>query len=139
MATPTRVLITGCRGQLGRDLMAGLGALAPNLQAASQATIVVIWPLILPMLFVVSLIEDTHGPLATAFSLFPLTSPVAMIVRLTVGGVPVWQPILAAGLLLFTAIIVVRAVAAMFHAQTLLSGKPFSVRAYYLALLRERS
>jgi hypothetical protein len=62
-----------------------------------------------------------------------------MIVRLAVGGVPAWQPPLAAGLLLIAAVIIVRAVAAMFHAQTLLSGKPFSVRAYYLTLLRQRS
>jgi ABC-2 type transport system permease protein len=116
-------------------LMAGLGALAPNLQAASQATIMVIWPLILPMLFVVSLIEDTHGPLATGFSLFPLTAPVAMITRLAVGGVPPWQPFLSAGLLLITAILAVRAVGAMFQAQTLLSGQSLSVRAYYRALL----
>jgi ABC-2 type transport system permease protein len=121
------------------SLMAGLGALAPNLQAASQATIVVIWPLILPMLFIVGLVEDTHGLMATAFSLFPLTSPVAMIVRLAVGGVPVWQPFLAAGLLFIAAVLIVRAVAAMFHAQTLLSGRPFSVRTYYLALLRHGS
>jgi ABC-2 type transport system permease protein len=117
------------------SLMAGLGALAPNLQAASQATFMVIWPLVLPMLFVVSLIEDTHGALATGFSLFPLTAPVAMITRLAVGGVPLWQPVLSAGLLLITAILTIRAVSAMFHAQTLLSGQPLSVRAYYRALL----
>jgi ABC-2 type transport system permease protein len=117
------------------SLMAGLGALAPNLQAASQATIVVIWPLILPMLFIVSLVEDTHGALATGFSLFPLTAPVAMVVRLAVGGVPAWQPVLAVGLLLVTAFFIVRAVAAMFHAQTLLSGQTLSVRGYYQALL----
>lgn len=117
------------------SLMAGLGALAPNLQAASQATIVVIWPLILPMMFFVSLIEDTHGTLATAFSLFPLTAPVAIVTRLAVGGVPTWQPVLAAVLLMITAVIIIRAVAAMFHAQTLLSGQPLSVRAYYRALL----
>jgi ABC-2 type transport system permease protein len=117
------------------SLMAGLGALSPNLQAASQATFMVIWPLILPMVFVVSLIEDTHGALATGFSLFPLTAPVAMVTRLAVGGVPLWQPVLSAALLLITAILTVRAVGAMFHAQTLLSGQSLSIRAYYRALL----
>jgi ABC-2 type transport system permease protein len=95
----------------------------------------VIWPLILPMVFVVSLIEDTHGALATGFSLFPLTAPVAMVTRLAVGGVPLWQPVLSAALLLITAILTVRAVGAMFHAQTLLSGQSLSIRAYYRALL----
>jgi hypothetical protein len=46
----------------------------------------------------------------------------------TVGGVPFWQPLLAAGLLVLTAILVVRAVAGMFHAHNLLSGQSFSAR-----------
>ncbi|NIN63315.1 MAG: DUF3995 domain-containing protein, partial [Anaerolineae bacterium] len=68
-------------------------------------------------------------------SLFPLTSPIAMIMRLTIGGVPLWQPLLAAGLLVLTAILVVRAVAGMFHAQNLLSGQSFSARRFASALL----
>jgi ABC-2 type transport system permease protein len=120
------------------SLMAGLGALVPNLREASQAVIVVIWPLILPMLFIVSLIEHTHGPLATVFSLFPLTAPVSMVARLAVGGVPWWQPWLAAALLLVTAVLIVRSIAGLFHAQTLLSGQPFSVKDFYRALIVAR-
>jgi ABC-2 type transport system permease protein len=116
------------------SLMAGLGALVPNLREASQAVIVVIWPLLLPMFFIISLIEHTHDALAIAFSLFPLTAPVAMVARLAAGGVPWWQPCLSAALLLTTAFFVVRAVAGLFHAQTLLSGQPFSVRQFYRAL-----
>jgi ABC-2 type transport system permease protein len=117
------------------SLMAGLGALAPNLQAASQAVFVVIWPLIIPLFFFVSLIEDTYGALATGLSLFPLTAPVAMVTRLVVGDVPLWQPALATVLLVIAAALIIRAVAAMFHAQTLLSGQPFSARRYLRALL----
>jgi ABC-2 type transport system permease protein len=117
------------------SLMAGLGALAPTLQAASQAVFLVIWPLLIPMFLFVSLIEDTYGQLATGLSLFPLTAPVAMMTRLVVGGIPLWQPVLAAVLLAFTAVLIIRAVAAMFHAQTLLSGQPFSARRYLRALL----
>jgi ABC-2 type transport system permease protein len=120
------------------SLMAGLGALVPNLREASQAVIVVIWPLLLPMFFIVSLIERTHDALATAFSLFPLTAPVAMVARLAVGGVPWWQPWLAAVLVLITAVLIVRSVAGLFHAQTLLSGQPFSVRDFYRALIVAR-
>jgi ABC-2 type transport system permease protein len=81
------------------------------------------------------LTEEPHGMVATGLSLFPLTSPVLMIMRLTIGGVPVWQPPLAAGLLALTAVFVVRLVARMFHAQNLLSGQSFSVRRFYGALL----
>jgi len=117
------------------SLMAGLGALVPNLKEASQAVILVIWPLIIPMLLLSVLIEKTHGPIAIGLSLFPLTAPVAMMTRLAAGGVPFWQPALAAGLLLLTAIVIVRSVARMFRAQTLLSGQEFSARRFFSALL----
>jgi ABC-2 type transport system permease protein len=115
--------------------LAGLGALSPNLQEASQATILVIWPMLIPLFFIVSLIEKTHGALAVGLSLFPLTAPAAMMARLAVGGVPLWQPVLAAALMLVAAAIVIRAVAAMFHAQTLLSGQPLSATRYFRTLL----
>ncbi len=118
------------------SLMASLGALAPNPKEASQGVILVIWPLLIPMLFLVVLIENTHGLLATGLSLFPLTAPIAMMTRLAVGGVPPWQPLLSAGLLLATAVFIVRATAGIFHAQILLSGQPVSVRQFYSAFLR---
>jgi ABC-2 type transport system permease protein len=68
-------------------------------------------------------------------SLFPLSAPVAMMARLSAQGVPWWQPWLAAGLLAGTAVLIVRAVAGMFHAQALLSGQGFKVKTYFRALL----
>jgi ABC-2 type transport system permease protein len=120
------------------SLMASLGALAPNPKEASQGVILVIWPLLIPMLFLVVLIENTHGLLATALSLFPLTAPIAMMTRLAVGGVPSWQPLLSAVLLLATAILIVRATAGVFQAQILLSGQPVSIRQFYSAFLGRR-
>ncbi len=117
------------------SLMAGLGALVPNLREASQSTFVVIFPLIIPMFLINVLISDPHGIISTVMSLFPLTAPVAMMTRLSAGGVPFWQPVLAALLLAATAVLVVRSVARMFRAQTLLSGQSFNRRMFLKALL----
>ena len=117
------------------SLMAALGALVPNLKEGSQSTIVVIWPTIVPMFLISILIEQPHGALATGLSLFPLTAPMTMMLRLSAGGVPWWQPLLAAGLLLITVYFILRAVARVFRAQYLLSGQPFSVKRYLGALL----
>jgi len=117
------------------SLMAALGALVPNLREGSQSTIIVIWPTMIPLFFSSILIQQPHGALATALSLFPLTAPMTMMLRLSVGGVPWWQPLLAAGLLLITAYGIIRAVAAMFHAQHLLSGQTFSIKRFFGALL----
>ena len=117
------------------SLMAGLGSLVPNLREASQATIVVIFPLIIPIFLISILINEPHSIISVILSLFPLTSPVAMITRLASGGVPIWQTVLAVLLLAVTAYLVVRAVARMFRAQTILSGQPFSRKVFFNALL----
>jgi ABC-2 type transport system permease protein len=116
------------------SLMAGLGALVPNMREASQATFVVIFPLIVPMFLMNILIEAPNGTVSTALSIFPLTSPIVMMTRLSAGGVAWWQPPVAAVLLALTVLVVVRAVAGMFRAQTILSGQPFNIRRFFLAL-----
>jgi ABC-2 type transport system permease protein len=117
------------------SLMAGLGALVPNMREASQATILVIFPLIIPIFLLSILINDPNGMLAVILSLFPLTSPVTMMLRLSAISVPFWQTLLSAGLLVATDILVLRSVAHMFHAQTLLSGQTFSRKLFIDALL----
>jgi len=109
------------------SLMASVGALVPNLREASQATFVVILPLIIPLMMIGVLIEQPNGALATGLSLFPLTAPVVMMTRLAATSVPLWQPLLATSLLVITVVLVIRAVAGMFRAQTLLSGQPFNL------------
>jgi len=119
------------------SLMAGLGALAPNLREASQATFVILLPLMIP-LFLSSTVfmEAPNGIIATVLSLFPLCAPVAMMARLSAGGVPWWQPWVSMLLLAGTALLIVRGVAGMFHAQALLSGQEFKVKKYFQALFR---
>ena len=118
-----------------RQFLAGLGALVPNLREASQATILVIFPLIIPMMLNSVLINEPNSTISVIMSLFPLTSPIAMMTRLAAGGVPFWQPVLAAILLVITAVWVVRSVARMFRAQTILSGQPFSRKLFINALI----
>jgi ABC-2 type transport system permease protein len=117
------------------SLMAGLGALAPNLREASQATFVIMLPMLIPLFFSSSVfLEEPNGPIATGLSLFPLSAPVAMMARLSAGGVPWWHPLLAAVLLAATAVLIVRGVAGMFRAQALLSGQGFNLKTYFRAL-----
>jgi hypothetical protein len=49
--------------------------------------------------------------------------------------VPFWQPPLAAAILAITAILVLRLVAGMYRAQTLLTGQPFSLKRLISALV----
>jgi ABC-2 type transport system permease protein len=115
--------------------MAGLGALAPDVKDTRGPTMLILSPLIVVYVLLMVIVQRPDSPVSIAFSLFPLTSPVGMIARMTATNLPVWQPILAASLQLFTSILIVRLVARLFRAQTLLSGQPFSLKTYGSVLL----
>jgi len=119
-------------------LMAGAGALTPKLSQYTSVYFIVSAPLMISYLFSLILAMRPHSPLAVGLSIFPLSAPIMMITRLTVGGVPSWQPLIAAGLMIITAIIIIRAVARMFRAQILLSGQPFSIQRYLKALVNSQ-
>jgi ABC-2 type transport system permease protein len=117
------------------SLLGAVGAMLPNLRETSQATMVVILPMIIPLMFISVLITQPNGLLAVGLSLFPLTAPITMMLRLAVITVPAWQLFLSVVILLLTAIFILRAVAGMFRAQTMLSGQPLSLRNIYRMIL----
>ncbi len=116
------------------SLMAAVGALVPNLREASQATFIMILPMIIPMMMISVIVEEPHGALAVGLSLFPLTAPVTMMTRLSAGDVPLWQVLLSVAILAATAVFIVRGVARLFRAQTLLTGQKFQLRRLFAAL-----
>jgi ABC-2 type transport system permease protein len=117
------------------SLMAGVGALAPGMKEASQATTLVVMPLLLPLILSPSFSMTPDNGFSVALSLIPFTAPVSMITRLTAGSVPTWQIALSLGLMLITAILVIRAVAGLFHAQTMLTGQNFNLLLFLKALI----
>lgn len=118
------------------SLMAGAGALVPKMKEASIANFIAMSPLFFGYVFGIMspLAEATGSTFLVFLSIFPLTSPVVMVMRLTDGFVPLWQLLLSIGLLFVTAYYALQTVAAMFHTQNLLSGQPFSVKRYLHAL-----
>jgi ABC-2 type transport system permease protein len=117
------------------SLMAGVGALAPGMKEASQATTLVVMPLLLPLILSPSFSMTPDNAFSVALSLIPFTAPVSMITRLTAGSVPAWQIALSLGLMLMTAILVIRAVAGLFRAQTMLTGQNFNMLLFLKALI----
>lgn len=115
-------------------LLAGVGALAPDVKETRTASLVVMSPLILAYVLNIVIVERPDSAFAQALSLFPLTGPVAMIGRLVQTDVPLWQPVLSAVLQLLTAVVIVRLVARLFRAQHLLSGQPFRMGRYFAVL-----
>lgn len=120
------------------SLLGALGALAPNAREGSQFTFFILLPLLIPLWLQSTFIEAPHGGLATFFSLFPLTSPVSMMARLTAGGVPLWQLLVSVALLAVTAYGFVMLAARFFRADTLLSDASLDWKRLRKELRRER-
>ena len=116
------------------SFFAAIGALAPNMREASQYTLFLVLPVLLPLLALPRLVEAPSGALAETLSLLPLTAPLVMPIRLALGSVPAWQAALALLLTIGAALLSTALAARLFRAQTLLSGQPLSPRAVWQQL-----
>lgn len=72
-------------------------------------------------------IENTDGPLAFWASLFPLTSPIVMMIRIPF-GVPLWQELLSIALLYASALLMVWIGSKIYRVGILMYGKKPSIK-----------
>ncbi|MBS3753143.1 MAG: ABC transporter permease [Anaerolineales bacterium] len=115
-------------------LMGGLGALAPDMEGGRSWTFLITLPMMAPIYFWTAITSNPGGTLALVLSLFPYSSPVAMLLRMTAQSVPDWQLGLSLGLLILAVIGTVWAMSRLFHAQSLLSGEPLSLKRFWKAV-----
>ncbi len=85
-------------------LMASIGATLTATSEGQQLTSLVTMPLMLPLMLLGVFINAVDSPLVVGFSLFPLTAPLSMMMRLSFGEVPAWQFWLSIGLLTLSAL-----------------------------------
>lgn len=119
------------------SLICSLGALAPTLRDANSVTFLVYLPLIVPLWLMNALTSQPNGTVSVVLSIFPLTSPAAMVIRLVQVAPPAWQMLSSSVLLLLTAYGVIRLAARLFRAQTLLSGQALSIKNLRAALTND--
>ncbi|NLC12556.1 MAG: ABC transporter permease [Chloroflexi bacterium] len=117
------------------SLMAGIGALAPNLREGNSSSFILTMPLIFVLLIINQLISEPNSFFITFLSIFPLTSSVVMMTRLAIGMVPFWQIALSFGVLFATVFLVVRGVSNLFSSQTLLSGDKFNMKTFFRTIV----
>ncbi len=72
-------------------LMAAVGASLSSASEGQQLSGLVTLPLMLPLILLSLLIEAPNSPLSVGMSIFPLTAPLTMVMRLSFGEVPAWQ------------------------------------------------
>lgn len=116
------------------SIMAGMGALAKDIESSRVWIFVISLPMFIPFYVGTAIAQSPNGPLAIFLSLFPFSAPVAMMLRLSSTSVPVWQLALSLIVLFLVGLGMIALMARVFKAQTLLSGERLSVRKFIRAL-----
>ncbi len=109
-------------------LMAMVGATATEAREAQQVAGLFSLPIFMPLWFITVIIEHPDSPLAVGFSLFPLTSPLTLPVRVAISTVPAWQIALSLGILVLGAVGAVWLASRAFRLGMLRYGKRLSLR-----------
>ena len=118
------------------SIYAAIGAVVDNETDTQQFILPIIMPLILAVYVgFFSVFDNPHGPIAVGFSLFPLTSPIIMLMRLPngigEGGVPLWQVLLSILALIVTFIGIVRLATKIYRVGIIMYGKKPSYKEIY--------
>ena len=105
------------------SMCAALGAMCNSDQEAQQLTLFVVLPLVLCMVFMLTVIRSPNAPLSVALSLFPFCSPLLMFLRIMVEQPPVWQIALSIFLLLGTIHVLLWICSRIYRVGILMYGK----------------
>ncbi|MCR4680488.1 MAG: ABC transporter permease [Bacteroidales bacterium] len=104
------------------SLYAATGSVVDNESDSQQYTMPVTIPMILAIVLVPTISSNPSGQLAFWFSMIPLTSPVAMMVRLP-AGVPLWQLLTSMALALLFLVFCIWFAAKVYRVGILMYGK----------------
>jgi ABC-2 type transport system permease protein len=66
-------------------------ALVKDTRQASRINFMLMMATLFPLVWLISVLADRDGALAVALSLFPLTAPIIMTLRIFISPVPAWQ------------------------------------------------
>ncbi len=118
-------------------LFAAIGSVvSEDQQEAQQLVFPVMMPLILGFVIMMKAVNDPDGSLAVFGSMFPLTSPIVMMGRVTY-GVPWWQLVISMVLLILTFLFFTWLTAKIYRTGILLYGKKVSWKEIWKWVVRK--
>jgi ABC-2 type transport system permease protein len=111
------------------SIFAALGSACTTSAEAQSFVTPVILVAVIPMMVLVHVIQEPNDAFSTAISFFPPSTPMMMIARLAVPpGLPWWEPVLGAALLLATTAAIVYAGGRVFRVGLLMQGQGAKLR-----------
>ena len=109
-------------------LMTTLGSIGSTARESSQWTMLIVMPAVAPLILISLFINNPDHVIFTVFTLFPLTAPVAAIMKLSIGAFPVWELLLSITILTASIIGAMWLAARVFRTFLLMYGKRPSFR-----------
>lgn len=110
------------------SLFAAVGSMVDTEADAQSLQVPVIIPIIVPLLFLPYVVDQPDAMISVVLSLFPLSSPILMVVRMAVTSVPFWQVLASLALLGASFVGAVWLAARIYRVGILMTGKKASFR-----------
>jgi ABC-2 type transport system permease protein len=110
------------------SILAGIGVIVGSEQESRQLASVVTIFSVIPLILMITFLQDPDGPLPVILSIFPFTAPMAMMMRLLLSAVSPFEVALSFGLMIATTILVVWLSARVFRWGMLMYGKRITPR-----------
>jgi ABC-2 type transport system permease protein len=105
-----------------------VGAISTSITEGPALATIFIIPAVIPLVISGTFAQDPNGGIAVFMSLFPITSPMAMIMRTSITDVPLTELILSISILAVTVVGMMWFAARLFRQHTLLAGAGFKLR-----------
>lgn len=109
-------------------IMSGIGAVSDSEQESRQYAGVFSLFFFIPYFFLVAFIEDPNGTAPVALSIFPFTSPMAMVIRVGMTAVPTIEMVASIGVLIVSTLLATWSAARVFRWGLLMYGKKINPR-----------
>jgi ABC-2 type transport system permease protein len=104
-------------------LMAGIGSFGTSWRESQQISGVLVLFLVIPLMLLPLFLETPDGVLPRVLSLFPMTAPIALMLRVAAGGAGLWEIALTIAILAISVVLVVRLSSKLFHLSLLMYGQ----------------
>lgn len=109
-------------------LMAAIGSTMTEVREAQQISGLFSLPMTVPFYLTTSIMTNPNGSLALFLSYFPLTSPITILMRMSLTVVPAWQIALTIGILVVCAVFAIWFAGRAFRMGMLQYGKKLSLK-----------
>lgn len=118
-------------------LFIAIGAAVSDQKEAQNLMTPVMILVVAPMFVWVNVVREPSASLSLALSLFPPATPMLMVMRQAIPpGIPIWQPLLGAALVILTTLLCVFAAGRIFRVGILMQGKGAKVSEMFRWVLR---